>query len=62
MTWLEAAEYCEEVYGVFVCYDEEEENRYFICPECGEPLLACDWEDHDFDTCPICEFEWFEED
>lgn len=51
-TWKLAAEYAEEVYGVQV--DEEEE--FFICPECGEPIYECDWTDSDFMFCPICGF------
>lgn len=59
MNWLEAAMFCERVYGVFVCYDED--DRYFICPECGEPILEEDWLDIELDMCPVCEFEWLEE-
>ena len=51
-TWKLAAEYAEEVYGVQV--DEEEE--FFICPECGEPIYECDWVGSDFMICPICGF------
>ena len=39
--------------GCFVDYEE----GFFICPECGEPIYACDWQGHDFSTCPVCEFE-----
>ena len=51
-TWELAAEYAEEVYGIQV--DEEEE--FFICPDCGEPIYKCDWTDSDFMICPICDF------
>ena len=53
-TWYEAALYCEETYGVYVAWSLEE--RYFICPECDEPIFESDWEGHDFETCPICEY------
>ena len=56
-TWHTAAVYCEEVYGVHVNMNE----GFFICPECGEPLLIEDWPEHDWETCPICEFCWEEE-
>lgn len=55
-TWLEAALYCEETFGVHVNMKE----RFFICPECGEPILFEDWRGHDWDYCPICEFEFME--
>lgn len=56
MTWREAAIYCEEVFGSFVCW----EGEYFNCPECGEPIYKCDWKEHDFTLCPVCDF-MFEE-
>ena len=51
MTWEEAAEYCYMTFGVQVDHEE----RFFICPECGEPIYEEDWEGHDFSMCPICE-------
>lgn len=53
MTWRQAAQMCEEVYGIFVDWEE----KFFICPECDEPIYMEDWESHDWKTCPICEFE-----
>ena len=53
MTWKQAANVVAEVYGCFVDYEE----GFFICPECGEPIYACDWQSHDFSTCPVCGFE-----
>jgi anaerobic ribonucleoside-triphosphate reductase len=35
-TWLQAAVYCEETFGIHVNMKE----GFFICPECGE--YACD--------------------
>lgn len=52
--WKEIATAVEEIYGSFVNYEE----RFFICPECGEPIYEADWQDEDFERCPICEFEW----
>ena len=53
MTWRQAANLAAKVYGCPVNYEE----GFFVCPECGEPIYACDWQDHDFNTCPVCEFE-----
>ena len=51
MTWEYAAKMCEDVYGIFIDWEE----RFFICPECDEPLLEIDWENHNWNMCPICE-------
>lgn len=51
--WNWAAKIVEEEFGGYVNWEEE----YFICPECGEPVLADDWDDTDFalaTICPIC--------
>ena len=56
-TWCEAAEYCEKVYGAYVDWDE----RFFECPECGEPIYECDWDEHDWSICPVCDFTFVEE-
>ena len=53
-TWEEVAKYCEDVFGTYVDWEE----RFFHCPECGEPLYEVDWDDHDWTMCPICEFVW----
>ena len=54
MNWKMAAIQAEEDYGSFVDYTE----RFFICPECGEPVYEGDWNDTDFEDCicPICGF------
>lgn len=52
MSWVDAAKYCEKVYGIQVDWEEE----FFICPECGESIYECDWEDEEFIFCPICEY------
>ena len=51
MTWEYAAKMCEDVYGIYVNWEE----RFFICPECGEVLLEEDWDEHNWEFCPICE-------
>lgn len=57
LSWLTAAVYCEEVYGVQVDMKE----GFFVCPECGELLLCEDWEHHCWESCPICDFNFFDE-
>lgn len=56
MSWIEAACLCETVYGTYVDW----EGRFFICPECDEPIYEEDWEDTDLSFCPVCEFIWEE--
>ena len=55
--WEENARFCEKEFGVFVDWEE----RFYICPECEEPVYECDWSEDDLFCwiCPICEF--FEE-
>ena len=55
--WKDAAKYCRREYGIHVDNGEE----FFICPDCGEPILKEDWEDYEnWDECPICEFNFKE--
>ena len=54
--WQETAHYCEIVYGIYVDWEE----RFFHCPECDEPIYECDWGNHEWTMCPVCEFEWEE--
>ena len=56
MSWITALKYCVREFGVH--YGMEE--GFFECPECGEPLLKEDWEDHDFNYCPICEINFYD--
>jgi hypothetical protein len=53
-TWNDVMQYCIKTYGTYVDYEE----RFFLCPECGEPIYECDWEgDNNLSEgiCPICE-------
>jgi len=52
--WEKIARYCEDEYGIFVDWEE----RFFICPECGEPIYECDWSADELHACPVCEFCW----
>lgn len=52
--WEKIARYCAEEYGTHIDWVD----KFFICPECGELIYECDWEDDELDTCPICGFEW----
>jgi hypothetical protein len=62
MVWDYLANEVEDTYGGFVDRDE----GFFNCPECGEPIYDCDWNDSDFALgrsyrgrlrlyCPVCE-------
>lgn len=55
--WEEAAAAIEEIYGGVVDYNE----RFFVCPECGEPIYEDDWLTCAFICCPICGFEFVDE-
>ena len=53
--WADTAKYCEETYGSFVDWDE----RFFICPECEEPVYEEDLSDDGWQTCPVCGFNFY---
>lgn len=55
-SWEAAAKFCEDTFGSYVDWEE----RFFHCPECDEPLLFEDWNDHDWSMCPVCENYWNE--
>lgn len=59
VAWRVNAEVVAKVYGTQV--DKEEE--FYICPACGEPVYACDWDDEELVDviCPICGFDETEE-
>ncbi len=52
--WEENAKTAEQLYGSFVNWKE----RFYLCPECGEPVYKCDWSEEDLKEmiCPICGF------
>ena len=58
--WEYVARKVQEEYGARVDWNE----RFYICPECGEPIYETDWNETDFVVfengvrCPICEF-WY---
>lgn len=54
MNWEKAAKFCEETFGTFIDWEE----RFFICPECDEPIYECDFPDHGWYFCPVCEIYW----
>ena len=60
MMWEKNAKEVEEVYGGFVDWEE----KFYICPECGEPVYKCDWDEGELAKflCPICEDGNFNED
>ena len=57
LSWLTAAVYCEETFGVQVDMAE----GFFVCPDCSELIYESDWAEHDdWDVCPICGFNFWE--
>lgn len=57
--WEANAKLVVETYGGYVDWEE----RFYICPECGEPVYECDWDTIDLleALCPICGFDDFDE-
>ena len=53
--WESRANYVEQVFGGYVDWEE----RFYECPECGDPVYECDWDGSElYDTiCPICGFD-----
>lgn len=52
--WEANAKIVEEVYGGYVDWEE----RFYNCPECGEPIYESDWDANELVhfLCPVCEF------
>lgn len=52
--WEENAKVVEQIYGEFVDWEE----RFYLCPDCEEPVYECDWSNGALKKflCPICEF------
>lgn len=52
--WEINARIVEKIYGGYVDWEE----RFYECPECGEPIYECDWtaEDLEKELCPVCGF------
>lgn len=52
--WEKRAREVVEVYGGYVDWEE----RFYECPECGEPIYEYDWTKGELNEfiCPICEF------
>lgn len=53
--WELNANTAKEVYDCHVDYEE----RFYICPYCGEPVYEADWSEESLEEfmCPICEDE-----
>ena len=53
--WELNARVVEQIYGGYVDWDE----RFYECPNCGEPVYECDWSNRQLlvELCPICGFE-----
>ena len=53
--WEANAKIVEQVYGGHVDWEE----RFYECPECGEPIYECDWSLSQLlrELCPVCGFK-----
>lgn len=53
--WEFNANYVHMTFGTQVDWEE----RFYICPECGEPIYDCDWtaEELKDNLCPVCGFD-----
>lgn len=59
MSFEEAALISAMEYGMNFSYDGNDDS-WFICPECGEPIVMGDYPAYDFSECPICGFKFLE--
>lgn len=54
--WEQNARIASEWFGAQVNLDE----RFYICPECGEPIYENDYDEEDVELmnvlCPVCGF------
>ena len=50
--WERNAVEARDTYGAYVDW----EDRFYECPECGEPIYECDWTESELCNvlCPIC--------
>lgn len=60
MSFEEACLYCATVFDSVFSYIGSEDD-FFICPECGEPIIVGDYPVYDFSECPVCGFSFLEE-
>jgi len=51
--WEAYAFEAESEFGTQVDWEE----RFYVCPECGEPVYECDYPNPET-LCPICGFDW----
>lgn len=57
--WETNARIVEEYYGGFVNWEE----RFYNCPECGEPIYECDWTEDELSVlCPVCVYDGEDDD
>lgn len=51
--WEQVARMAHMNFGVYIDWEE----RFYLCPECGEPIYEVDWSDEELldHFCPICQ-------
>lgn len=67
--YFDAKDYVIKTYDSYINTEgEDEEDDFFTCPECGEPLYAVDydspsvWNDAEggpWSYCPVCGYDWY---
>lgn len=54
LEWEKNAKMVEQMFGSYVDWGD----RFYLCPECGEPIYEIDWSNEDLKEkiCLICDF------
>lgn len=65
--YFDAKDYVMDTFDSYTDEDSiEEEDEFFTCPECGEPLYAVDYDYPEvwegaapWTYCPVCGYDWY---